>query len=401
MLYKTKKNVLIEANSRLGRRGKRTDLSIQPAPDRAALGVTNTVPKRDRRRLFGINPNSRLSQAGPGQVLSSHSQGRVVSMEGSPRSFANFVGIDVAKDKFDVCFLPSKEAFCLQYDENGIGELLRRLRSLTACLVVLEGTGGLEQRLVAELQDAGVAAAVVNPRQVRDYARGIGYLAKNDRIDAQVLARFAQEVLPHAQEKKPEKLRELEQLVTRRRQLLDIRTAETLRAERMTSAKARKSIDKVLKCLAKELKDIEAAMADIIQSDDTYRHKSAIVQSTPGVGQVTSTTLVAELPELGVLNRQEISALVGLAPYDDDSNKRQGHRSISGGRASVRTVLYMAALTARRCNPIIKRFAERLQKAGKPFHVTITACMRKLLTILNVMVKRSTLWDPRIAGKNS
>jgi transposase len=401
MLSKTVENVLIEANPKSERRNKRTVSTIQPAPDRAAPGVTNTVPKRDRRRLFGINPNSRWSQAGPGQVLSSHSQGRVLSMEGSLRSFEHFVGIDVAKNKFDVCILPCKDVFELPYDDHGIGELLKRLRPLAACLVVLEGTGGLEQRLVAALQDAGFAVAVANPRQVRDYARGIGYLAKNDRLDAQVLARFAQEVLPHAREKKPEKLRELEQLVARRRQLLDIRTAETLRAERMTSAKARKSIDKVLKCLAKELKDIEAAMADIIQSDDTYRHKSEIVQSTPGVGEVTSTTLVAELPELGLLNRQQISALVGVAPYDDDSGKRLGHRSVSGGRASVRTVLYMAALTARRCNPIIKRFAERLEKAGKPFHVAITACMRKLLTILNVMVKRNTLWDPRIAGKSS
>jgi transposase len=401
MLSKTAQNVLIEATSKSGRCRKRTISAVQPAPDRPALGVINTGPKRDRRRLFGINPNSRWSQAGPGQVLSSHSQGRVVSMDGSPRSFKSFVGIDVAQDKFDVCVLPTQEVFHLEYDENGLRELLKRLGAPTACLVVVEGTGGLEQRLVAVLQDAGFAVAVVNPRQVRDYARGIGYLAKNDRIDAQVLARFAQEVLPHAQEKKPEKLRELEQLVARRRQLLDIRTAETQRAQRMTSVTARKSIDKVLKCLGKELKEIEAAMAEIIQSDDTYRHKSDIVQSAPGVGKVTSTTLVAELPELGLLNRQEISALVGLAPYDDDSGKRLGHRSVAGGRGSVRTVLYMAALTARRCNPIIKRFAERLEKAGKPFRVTITACMRKLLTILNVMVKRSTPWDPRIAGESS
>jgi transposase len=400
MLSKTAENVLIEANLRSERRGKRGDLSIQPAPDRPALGVTNTGPKRDRRRLFGINPNSRLSQAGRSRVLSSHSQGRVVSMEGLPHAFENFVGIDVARHKFDVCVLATKDSFMLAYDDNGIGALLERLRPLTACLVVLEGTGGLEQRLVAELQDAGFSVAVVNPRQVRDYARGIGYLAKNDRIDAQVLARFAQEVLPHAQEKKPEKQRELEQLVARRRQLLDIRTSESQRAERMTSTKAHKSIDKVLKCLGKELKAIEAAIADIIKSDDTYRHKSAIVESAPGVGQVTSATLVAELPELGHLNRQEIAALVGLAPYDDDSGKRQGTRSIWGGRASVRTVLYMAALTARRCNPTIQRFAERLENAGKVFRVVLTACMRKLLTILNVMVKENTPWNLRIAGKN-
>jgi transposase len=319
-------------------------------------------------------------------------------MEGSPRSFESFVGIDVARDKFDVHVLPTGDAVSLKYDDNGIRELLERLRPLRNCLVVLEGTGGLEQRLVAELQDAGLSVAVANPRQVRDYARGIGYLAKNDRIDARVLARFAQEVLPHAREKKPEKLRELEQLVIRRRQLLDIRVAESQRAERMRSVKGRKSIDKVLKCLAKELKDIEAAIADIIQSDDTYRQKNDIVQSTPGVGPVTSATLVAELPELGLLNRQEIAALVGVAPYDHDSGVHKGHRSIKGGRGSVRAVMYMAAMSARRFNPIIKRFADRLEKAGKAFRVVITACMRKLLSILNTMVKRKTQWDPRIAG---
>jgi transposase len=277
-------------------------------------------------------------------------------------------------------------------------QLVERLRPLPPRLIVVEGTGGLEQRLVVELQDAGLAVAVVNPRQVRDYARGIGYLAKTDRIDAQVLARFAQEVLPHAQEKKPETLRELEQLIARRRQLLDIRTAENQRRDRTTSGPARKSIDKVLRCLAKELKDIEAAIMRILKSDDTYRHKCEIVQSTPGVGQITSATLIAELPELGELNRQEISALVGLAPYNHDSGQQQGRRSITGGRASVRHVLYMAALAARRCNPVIRRFAERLQKTGKAFKVVMTACMRKLLTILNTMLKSNTLWQPKIAG---
>jgi len=319
-------------------------------------------------------------------------------MEGSPRSFEKFVGIDIARDKFDVATLPNGDSFTLDYHDAGIHHLIERLRPLTPCLVVIEGTGGLEQRLVAALQDADLAVAVVNPRQVRDYAKGIGYLAKTDRIDAQVLARFAQEVLPHAREKKPEKLRELEQLVARRRQLLDIRTAESQRRERTTSVPARKSIDKVLRCLAKELKDIEAAITEIVSSDDTYRHKSEILQSTPGIGQVTAATLVAELPELGQLNRQEISALVGVAPYNRDSGHQQGRRSITGGRASVRHALYMAAFTARRYNPVIKRFAERLEKAGKAFKVIMAACMRKLLTILNTMLKRSTPWQPQIAG---
>ena len=308
------------------------------------------------------------------------------------------MGIDIAQDKFDVATLPSGDSFTLDYHDAGIHHLIERLRLLTPCLVVIEGTGGLEQRLVAALQDVDFAVAVVNPRQVRDYAKGIGYLAKTDRIDARVLARFAQEVLPHAREKKPEKLRELEQLIARRRQLLDIRTAESQRRERTTSVPARKSIDKVLRCLAKELKDIEAAITEIVSSDDTYRHKSDILQSTPGVGAVTAATLVAELPELGQLNRQEISALVGVAPYNHDSGHQQGRRSITGGRASVRHALYMAAFTARRYNPVIKRFAERLEKAGKAFKVIMAACMRKLLTILNTMLKRSTPWQPQIAG---
>jgi len=319
-------------------------------------------------------------------------------MEGSPRVFENFVGIDIAQDKFDAAVLPGVDCLTLDYNDQGVHQLVERLRRLPACLIVVEGTGGLEQRLVVELQDAGFRVAVVNPRQVRDYARGIGYLAKTDRIDAQVLARFAQEVLPHARDKKPEKLRELDELIARRRQLLQIRTAESQRRERTTSAPAGESIDKVLHCLAKELKNIEAAITEILKSDDTYRHKCEIVQSTPGVGEITSATLVAELPELGKLNRQEISALVGLAPYNRDSGQQQGRRSIKGGRASIRHVLYMAALTARRCNPVIKRFAERLQKAGKAFKVIMTACMRKLLTILNTMLKRDILWQPKIAG---
>ncbi len=321
-------------------------------------------------------------------------------MDGSPRSFESFVGIDVARDKFDVGILPTGDAFSLTYDEVGMQDLRKRLRRFTNCLIVLEGTGGLEQRLVAELQEDDLAVAIANPRQVRDYARGIGYLAKNDRIDALVLARFAQEVLPHPREKTPEKLRELEQLVARRRQLLDIRVIESQRAKRMTSTKGRKSIDTVLECLKKEIEDIEAAIAELIESDDTYRHKNELVQSAPGIGPVVSATLIAELPELGVLNRQEIAALVGLAPYDDDSGTHKGHRSIRGGRGSVRTAMFMAAMTARRFNPTIKRFADRLEKAGKAFGVVITACMRKLLSILNTMVKRNTQWDPRIAGQN-
>jgi transposase len=318
-------------------------------------------------------------------------------MDGTPQTFATFVGIDVAKDHFDFTWLPQGSPQQVPYDAKGLKRLGERLQSLGPCLVVVEATGGYERRLVATLIDAGFAVALVNPRQVRDYARGIGRLAKTDRIDAAVLARFAQEVQPHPLTKTPEKQGELDELVGRRRQLLELQTAESNRRETTTGKLARQSIDRVLKVLADQIERIDAAIAALIESDDDWRQRQQLLQSVPGVGPVTSATLIAELPELGELNRQEIAALVGVAPFNHDSGKLHGQRSIYGGRSSVRQCLYMAALSASRCNPALRQFAKRLKEAGKRFKVVITACMRKLLILLNVMVKTHTPWKPEIA----
>jgi transposase len=306
-----------------------------------------------------------------------------------------FVGIDVAKHSFDVVTLPEEQSLSCSYDEAGLGQLVDLLRPRGSCFVVLEATGGLERRLAGELIDAGHQVAIVNPRQVRDFARGQGKLAKTDRLDALVLARFAQQVQPRATEKTGEKQAELAALVIRRRQLKTMAVAETNRRDGAAAVQARRNIDKHLTWLRKEVAQLDAAIARLIAADDTWRGQAERLQSVPGIGPATSATLVAELPELGRLNRREISALVGLAPYNHDSGKFQGRRSIWGGRAHVRSALYMAALTARRCNPLIRAFADRLQHAGKPFKVILTACMRKLLIILNVLAKRHQSWSPK------
>ena len=305
-----------------------------------------------------------------------------------------FVGIDVAKQSFDVAMLPSEQSASFSYDETGLRQLLDWLKPQGVCFLVLEATGGLERRLAGELIDAGHPVAIVNPRQVRDFARGTGKLAKTDRIDALVLARFAQQVQPRITEKAAEKQVELAALVTRRRQLKALAVAESNRRETARTSAARKSVEKHVEWLRQEVARIDAAIAKLIASDETWRGQVERLKSVPGVGPTTSAMLVAELPELGRLNRREISALVGLAPYNHDSGKLRGKRSIWGGRLSVRSVLYMAALTARRCNPTIRAFALRLQQAGKPFKVILTACMRKLLIILNALTKNNQPWSP-------
>ncbi len=312
--------------------------------------------------------------------------------------FTHGVGVDVSKDSLDVCLLPEEKKLTVSYDESGLKQLLRQLPAKGSCLVVVEATGGYHRRLVAELTDAGHLVAVVNPRQVRDFARGLGILAKTDRIDATVIARFGQHVRPRTIEKTPEKLTELKQLVARRRQLVDLRTAEKNRLETITVKSVHKSIQQVIQLLNKQIERIEKDILHLLQSDDDWKDKMNLLGSVPGVGAVTIASLMAELPELGMLNRQEIAALVGLAPFNRDSGRFRGKRSIWGGRASVRSVLYMAALTARRCNPIIRQFANRLEAEGKLFKVVITACMRKLLVILNTMVKENTHWNPNLAS---
>jgi len=312
-------------------------------------------------------------------------------------SITSFVGIDVAKRSLDVCIRPQGQLLKLDYDAEGLQELLRQLPPVGTCLIVAESTGGYERRVVAELLDAGHLVAIVNPRQVRDIARGLGTIAKTDRLDADVIARFAEIVRPRVETKSSEKRAELEQLVVRRRQLIGLRTAETNRLETTTSAAVRKSVRQVIDRLKKEVIRIEKEIQAFLESDDDWHNKSDLLTSVPGVGQTTAASLLAELPELGQLNREQISALVGLAPYNRDSGKFQGKRSIFGGRASVRNALYMATLTAKRCNPLIAAFADRLDAKGKPFKVIITACMHKLLIILNTMMKNNSHWNPVFA----
>ena len=259
--------------------------------------------------------------------------------------------------------------------------------------VVVEATGRYERALVAELVNAGHRVAVVNPRQVRHFARALGQLAKTDRIDAHVLALFGQRMQPRETEKVSKIQEELQQLVVRRRQVIALRTAESNRLPQTTSKLAAKGIRKLLALLDKQLSELDAEIAKLVQSDDDWKAKDQIIQSVPGVGPVTSFALLAELPELGRLNRQQIAALVGLAPFNHDSGKLKGTRAIAGGRRSVRSALYMAALTARRFNPTLQRFAQRLERSGKRFKVVLTACMRKLLVTLNSMLRNNTPWN--------
>ena len=309
-----------------------------------------------------------------------------------------WIGIDVAKATLDLHLLPSGQSHSLPNNTAGFQQLRKLLPDPAPCLIVLEATGGYERQLVADLLDAGCRVAVINPKRARDFARALGLVAKTDRIDARVLALFAEKVQPAPVEKTPEKQVEIQQLVARRRQLIDLRTQESNRLEVTAAKAARKSIQAVLKILERQIHGIEAAIQDLVQSDDDWRHKAQLVESVDGLGGVTATTMVANVPELGQLNRQQISSLVGLAPFNRDSGPHKGKRCISGGRKSVRSVLYMAALAAMRCNPVIKAFANRLAQHGKPFKVVITACMRKLLVILNAIVKSGRPWNPQFAS---
>jgi transposase len=302
-------------------------------------------------------------------------------------------GIDVCQERLDLAIWPGGAAESFSYDAAGMKKLRTCLREHAVTLVVVEATGGLEIRIAAELAAAGIGVAVVNPRQVRDFARSLGKLAKSDRIDAQVLARFGAAVQPEPRTLPDEDQRLLGDLVARRRQLVEMRTAELNRIGRATSKPIIRSHRDLLKALERELEDVERQIGDHIKQSPVWRAKDELYRSIPGVGENTSRMLVAELPELGTLSRGQIAALVGVAPYDNDSGSFRGRRSIRGGRASVRAALYMAALTATRCNPLIREMYQRLRNAGKCFKVAIVACMRKLLTILNTIAARGTPWQ--------
>jgi transposase len=312
-----------------------------------------------------------------------------------------YVGIDVSKDTFNVDCCPNAMKICLPNTSDGRYQLCQGLKNHNVALIVLEATGGYERPIVAELLEAKLPVVVVNPRQVRDFARGMGQLAKTDSIDAEVLAKFAQMVQPAARGHKTAQTTDLTELVRRRRQLNDLRTQESNRLSLIHHRQVHKSIQKMLKMLDQQITEIDELIEQHIQNNDDFQQKDHILRSTPGIGPQTSAMLLAQMPELGSLNRQEIAALAGLAPWDRASGKWLGKGHIWGGRKDVRSVLYMAALSARNCNPVIRKFAKRLEEDGKAFKVVITACMRKLLIILNTMIRNQTLWCAKISLKNT
>ena len=316
-----------------------------------------------------------------------------------------FVGIDVSKDRLDVAVHEGKDRWQFGRDESGLARLIEQLRSLPGSieLVVLEATGGLERDVAAALAVAKIPTAVVNAKQVRDFAKATGKLAKTDGIDAGVLAHFAQAVRPAVREIGDEFSQALEARITRRNQLIQMLVAEKNRramllVQRTAPAAMGKSIEVHVKWLEKQIAELDQDIDRMIKNSPVWREKDDLLQSVPGVGPVTSRTLLSFVPELGTLANKQIAALIGLAPFNRDSGHMAGRRAIWGGRAEVRCVLYMAALTATRCNPVLRSFYARLLAAGKPSMVALTATMRKLLVTLNAMLRHRTPWTPPLLG---
>ena len=308
-----------------------------------------------------------------------------------------FVGIDVSKSTLDVCIEPAVQTLHVAYDEAGISQIVACLKEVGPTLIVIEATGGLEVRIATELAGQGLPVAVINPRQARDFAKATGQLAKTDQVDAAVLAAFAKTIRPQTRPLKDAETRALDDRVSRRRQLVDIRVQETLRLGTAASKLLRKSLSQHIAWLDKRIAEVDKDLTKRLRESDVWRAKDDLLRSIPGVGNVTTRTMLGKCPELGTLNRREIAALAGVAPLANDSGKHRGKRFTWGGRADVRAVLYMAAVSAIRCNDTIKAFAERLKKAGKPPKVVIVACMRKLLTMMNSMLKNNTPWNPKNA----
>jgi transposase len=303
---------------------------------------------------------------------------------------AVFVGIDVSKDRLDVHLRPTGKAFCVSRDGKGLDDLISRLVDLPVALVVLEATGGFETTVAAALAGVGLPLCVVKPRQIRDFARAMGRLAKTDALDAEAIALFAERIRPEARPLlDPERAR-LAEFVSRRRQVIEMIGMETNRRRRATDKRLAKRLDRHVAFLEKELVEIDRDIGEAIKSSAVWCKTEALLKSVPGIGDVTARTLLAEMPELGTVDRHQIAALVGVAPVNRDSGLMRGHRAIAGGRTSVRNVLYMAALTAIRCNPVFRAFYTRLITRGRPKKVALVAVLRKLLTILNAIVRDLT-----------
>jgi transposase len=307
---------------------------------------------------------------------------------------ALFIGIDVAKDRLDVHSHPSGQTFVTARNGAGVADLVERLLMLRPELIAVEATGGFETVVVAALAGAGLPVVVVNPAQVRHYAQALGKRAKTDPIDAQVIARFAQATKPAVRPLPDAMTRQLADLVARRRQIVEMMSAEGQREQRVTDKRVQKSIARLRKALEKALAEIDAEIDDNVRGSPIWARREELLSSVPGVGPVVARTLIAEMPELGTLDRRQIAALAGLAPFTRQSGQWKGKSLIGGGRKSLRGALFMAALVAARHNPTLKAFRDKLVAAGKPKLVAIVATARKLLTMLNAILRDGKPWRP-------
>lgn len=344
------------------------------------LRSDEAVGEREAPSAVPLNPNSRL-----GREASSIAQGR--------ETMGAYVGIDVSKDRLDVHILPQDEAFFVERNGKGLADLVERLRSFAPSLVAIEATGGFETTAAAAVASAGLPLAVVNPAQVRHYAQALGKRAKTDAIDARVIARFAADVKPEARALPDGMTQLLADLVARRRQIVEMLQAERQREKRTAVRRLRKSMARLIRALEKELNELDDDIDGAVRGSPVWREKEDLLASVPGVGAQTARTLLAELPELGTLDRKRIASLAGLAPYTRQSGRWRGKSMIGGGRKSVRCALFMAAMVASRHNPFLKAFRDRLVAAGKPKIVAIIAVARKLLTILNAILRDKKPWQ--------
>ncbi len=310
-----------------------------------------------------------------------------------------FAGVDVSKGKLDTCLMPGRQRHSCSLDK--IEGLIAWLKKRGPQIVVLEATGGYEREAAAALAAVGFSVAVVNPRQVRAFAQASGRLAKTDKLDAETIAAFAAAMRLEPHPLPAQETTALQALVVRRRQLIAMRKAETARLETIKEVSLRKGLERHIAWLQDEIAKIDKEIGDRIEASPIWRAKDELLQSMPGVGDVLSRTLLANLPELGSLSRREIAALVGVAPFNRDSGKMRGVRSIFGGRAAVRHVLYMATLSAIRRNPVLAAAYAKLRQAGKPPKLALTACMRRIIVILNAMAKNNTPWRPPASTSNT
>ena len=308
-----------------------------------------------------------------------------------------YIGIDVSKTWLDIYDYPTGESWRSENTEHGIGKLIERLQSLQIERIVVEATGGYEAKLAERMVQDGLPVSRVNPGRVRRFAQGLNWLAKTDKIDAKVLALFGEKAQPRLLILPGEAEKRLSALIKRRKQVVDMLTAKQNHTE-LSEKEMLDYIETIKQVLQNQLDDLDEQIQDLINQTPSLKQKRELLQSVPGVGKVLSATLVAQVPELGLCDRKEIAALVGVAPFNHDSGRKRGKRMIRGGRSFVRNILYMASIAATRFNPVIKVLYERLIKAGKPKKVAIVACMRKLLTILNAMIRTNTSWQPVLSS---